>query len=281
MNFFKISYYSLLLALITTLFSCSKKDAPQPTGELDGLKLVRTFAGSTHKVDLYTPNGKLQTGYNRVYFQVRGNDGNTLNDVSAEWIPMMYMMGMSHSCPFSEITRKQGAQSTFGGYIVFQMAGNESEYWELAIRYSIAGKDYEVKDRIEVAAAPRRNVETFTGSDNNRYVLAMIDPASPRVAVNDMTAMVFQMKSMMSFVPVGNCLIKIDPRMPGMGNHSSPNNEDLAPGPDLKYYGKLSLTMTGYWKINLRLMDASGNILKGEPVSESNEASSIFFELEF
>ena len=69
--------------------------------------------------------------------------------------------------------------------------------------------------------------------------------------------------------------------MPGMGNHSSPNNVNLTQGTDKMYYGKLSLTMTGYWKINLQLEDASQNILKGEPVTDTNETSSIYFELEF
>ena len=39
--------------------------------------------------------------------------------------------------------------------------------------------------------------------------------------------------------------------------------------------------MTGYWKINLQLANAEGEILKGETITEENEASSIFFEIEF
>lgn len=70
--------------------------------------------------------------------------------------------------------------------------------------------------------------------------------------------------------------------MPGMGNHSSPNNVDLTFDATSKMYkGKLSLTMTGYWKINLKLMNAADEILKGENVTEENESSSLFFEIEF
>jgi len=39
--------------------------------------------------------------------------------------------------------------------------------------------------------------------------------------------------------------------------------------------------MTGYWKINLQLENDLGEIVKGEPVTDSNEASTIFLELEF
>ena len=70
--------------------------------------------------------------------------------------------------------------------------------------------------------------------------------------------------------------------MPSMGNHGSPNNTDLIQSSIGNFYeGKLSLTMTGYWKINMQLLNASGEILKGEAVTAENEASSLFFEIEF
>ena len=47
------------------------------------------------------------------------------------------------------------------------------------------------------------------------------------------------------------------------------------------YDGKLSLTMTGYWKINLQLANTEGTILKGEEITETVTASSIFFEINF
>ena len=91
-----------------------------------------------------------------------------------------------------------------------------------------------------------------------------------------------KMQDMMSFPVVDGYTVKIDPRMPGMGNHSSPNNVNATQsGAGNLYNGKLSLTMTGYWKINLQLADAAGTVLKGEEISATNEASSIFFEIEF
>ena len=70
--------------------------------------------------------------------------------------------------------------------------------------------------------------------------------------------------------------------MPSMGNHGSPNNVDLTQSlADEFYHGKLSLTMTGYWKINLQLANAAGTVLKGEEVTDQNPASSLFFEIEF
>ncbi len=119
------------------------------------------------------------------------------------------------------------------------------------------------------------------GSDDSRYILAMM-PMEPKVAVNDFSAVLFKMENMMTFPLVENYKVVIDPRMPSMGNHSSPNNEDLGYDAASKTYkGKLSLTMTGYWKINLKLMNDSGEVLKGEDITEENEDSSLFFEIEF
>jgi hypothetical protein len=39
--------------------------------------------------------------------------------------------------------------------------------------------------------------------------------------------------------------------------------------------------MTGYWKLNLKLLNSSGEVLKGEDITEEIEASSLYFELEF
>ena len=70
--------------------------------------------------------------------------------------------------------------------------------------------------------------------------------------------------------------------MPSMSSHTSPNNEDLFYNDVSEMYnGKLSLTMTGYWKLNLMLYNANNELLKGEEVSGTIESSSLYLELEF
>ena len=39
--------------------------------------------------------------------------------------------------------------------------------------------------------------------------------------------------------------------------------------------------MTGYWKINLQIANATGAILGGNEITDTVEASNIFFEIEF
>ena len=70
--------------------------------------------------------------------------------------------------------------------------------------------------------------------------------------------------------------------MPGMGNHSSPNNKDLTyNAADQMYDGDLSLTMSGYWVLNLKVLNSAGDILKGEAITEEHPKSSLYLELDF
>lgn len=107
-------------------------------------------------------------------------------------------------------------------------------------------------------------------------------PFNPEVKVNDFSAMLFKMENLMNFPAVENYKVTLDPRMPSMGNHSYPNNVALSYLADAGMYsGKLSLTMTGYWKLNLKLLNESEDVLKGEDITATNESSTLFFEIEF
>lgn len=282
--------YSVLFVFgFAAIFSaCTKPDDnnnnnPQ-VNELEGLKLAKQINNDDYLIDFYTKTGKFYLGYNEIYFQVKNNDGSLVTDLTAEWRPVMSMSSMSHSCPTSNITKKQGAASTFGGHIVFQMPSDSEGDWDLNFTFHISGASYEQLIRLDVLPTAFKTLQTFVASDSLTYIVAMDEPRNPKVGVNDMSAVIYKIEESgaeMSFVPVINYKLKIDPRMPTMGNHSSPNNEDLKPSSaSSKYSGKLNLTMTGYWKISLMLENASSEIIQGEEVNPDNESSSIYFEVE-
>lgn len=278
-----LKYLSVLFVALLT-FSCSSDDDTNPLiiDEIDGLVKTQELSNSTHILELYTQKGVLEQGYNAISIRIKDkNTNNFITNASVNWNPMMYMTGMQHSCPKSEVVKTIGKQTLYNGYIVFQMASHDSEYWELTINYSIDQVDYSVNQIIQVDTSNKQRITSFMGTDNQRYVLALIEPSSARVALNDMVVGLFKMENMMDFSVVNNYTIKIDPRMPSMGNHGSPNNVDLTQKTDGFYHGKLSLTMTGYWKINLQLLNQSDDVLKGEEVSDENQSSSLYLEVEF
>lgn len=272
----------LLLVLLTIFASCTNNDTPE-VNELDGLFKFKEITNTTHTIELYKHIGGLEQGFNEIALKIKDKVTNQyIKNATVTWMPVMHMAMMNHSCPKSAVTKVSTDGLVYEGYIVFQMAQNATEYWDLKIDYTINGTAYSASSVIDVPASAKQRVSSFTGSDSVRYIVAYVDPHHPKVGINDMVAGVWKMQDMMTFPLVDNFKLKIDPRMPSMGNHSSPNNIDLTQtiAGDL-YNGKLSLTMTGLWKINLQLLNDSGTVLKGETITDAVPASSIYFEIEF
>ena len=273
----------LPFVLVTIFASCTSDNGATSIDELEGLTKFKEISNTTHTIELYKHMGGLEQGFNEIALKIKDKTSNQyITNATVSWMPLMHMTMMTHSCPKSSVTKMSTDGAVYEGYIVFQMAQNATEYWDLKIDYNINGTAYSMTSLIDVPASAKQRVTTFTGSDNVKYIAAYVDPHHPKVGINDMVAGVWKMQDMMTFPVVDNFKLKIDPRMPSMGNHSSPNNVDLTQttAGDL-YNGKLSLTMTGLWKINLQLVNASGTVLKGETITDAVPASSIYFEIEF
>lgn len=280
----KMKFLRILPLVIMTIFaSCTSDNDDTAVDELDGLTKFKEITNTTHTIELYKHMGGLEQGFNEIALKIKDKTTNQyIKNASVTWMPVMHMAMMNHSCPKSPVTKVSTDGLVYEGYIVFQMAQNATEYWDLKIDYTINGTAYTMTSVIDVPASTKQRVTTFTGSDNVRYIVAYVDPHHPKVGINEMVVGVWKMQDMMTFPVVDNFKLKIDPRMPSMGNHSSPNNVDATQiGVGDLYSGKLSLTMTGLWKINLQLLNASGGVLKGETITDAVPASSIYFEIEF
>jgi hypothetical protein len=268
------------------MVACSEDendDFTTPTSEVEGLQLIQELDNDTHIIELYNKSGMFYTGYNMVSIRIKDKSTNTYEEnAMLSWMPMMQMPTMQHSCPNTNPVKASGKNTVYAGTIVYQMTNNDGSGWSLMLDYTIDGVDYMVSDTITVMQNEDQNVASFMGSDDSRYVVALVEPKSPIIGNNELVVGVYKMESMMSFPVVENYMLTLDPRMPGMGNHTSPNNTNLTfNATDNMYHANLSLTMTGYWVLNLKLMNADDEVLKGEEVTELNEQSSLFLELEF
>lgn len=277
--------YIFSILFVLTIFSCSDDNNDNQEDlnkEIEGLIKVTQISNDDHIIEIYSTKTKFYQGYNELTIRIVDKlTDEFITDASLNWMPVMHMTEMNHSCPKSEINKIAGMETTYEGFIIFQMAGMMDEGWDLTFNYDVNGVSYTAVGDIDVMMSERQVVTVFTGTDEVRYVLALIEPADPEVKINDMYTGLYKMENMMSFPVVPNYSIELDPRMPSMGNHSSPNNEDLVYTSEENYQGKLSLTMTGYWKLNLRLMNENDEVLKGELVTEENESSSLYLEIEF
>ena len=275
----------LFIALMSTACSSDddNNDTPPVINEVEGLTKIQDIINNNHTIELWSKSGDFYTGYNDVSIRIKDNTNNIFfEDFTISWMPVMQMPTMQHSCPKSTITKAPGRDTVYQGFVIYQMTNTDGSGWSLTLDYAIDGMIYSVTDTITVLQNNDQNVTSFMGSDNVRYILALIEPKDPKIAINNMKVGLYKMENMMSFPIVEDYTITLDPRMPGMGNHSSPNNTDLTyRSVEGNYQGNLSLTMTGYWVLNLKLLDDMDTVLKGEEVTEDNPQSSLYLELEF
>lgn len=279
---FKYILPIILLALFSVSCSEDENDDFQPN-EIEGLTKIQELSNDTHVIELYNKSGMFYTGYNEVSLRIKNKSNNEFEEnASLSWMPIMQMPSMNHSCPKSNPVKAAGKNTVYQGFIIYQMTNADGSGWSLTVNYSIDGTDYVATSDIVVLQNNLQKVSSFLGSDGTKYVVAFIEPFQPIIGINDLVIGVYKMETMMSFPIVENYTLTLDPRMPGMGNHSSPNNTNLVYNPsDTMYHANLSLTMTGYWVLNLKLLNTVGEVLKGEDITELNTQSSLYLELEF
>lgn len=258
--------------------------------ETAGLELIQSIQNEAYTINLYNETGaQFQVGYNKIYVRAEDENGKPVKDIDLSWKPVMTMqmgeMTHRHSSPFSELTKVQGTSTLFEGYIVFSMPGDgSSSWWELTVTYRIAGQEFSATEKVKVVSTENKYKKVFTsvvGKDGLSYLLALVEPAAPEIGVNDAVIALFKSDENGSFPIENHYTIKIDPRMPSMGNHSAPGNEDLIQREDGFYHGKTGFSMTGNWTLNLILQNENGEVVSGEPVTEENQESSLHFKVTF
>ena len=148
------------------------------------------------------------------------------------------------------------------------MNTSEAGSWTLGYNVSVLGSNggIEAAD-IVVDALPEGQqwLKSFKVGDAT-YYLSLVNPTDWQTGKNTITAYVSK-KNTPATTPYGPAQeqfnIEIDPRMPDMGNHTSPDNVALTLQADGSYQGTVNLTMTGRWRIHLAIKDAQGNVVAG------------------
>lgn len=272
-----------MLVFAISLLSCSSDEVKEQIDQdLDGLLQVSEVTTDSHQVELFSPSGELRVGYNPMSLRIKDlATDQYLSPTNVAWKPNMKMTHMEHAAPASALEEDLEHPHLYSGYVVFTMPENEQEKWEVVLTYSLEGTSYSVEIPVEVRPSDHRTVTSFEGSDGSHYIIALVEPFEPEVALNDIEVVLYRMVSMDDYLPAEAYKILLDPRMPGMGNHSSPNNQHLQHYQHGLYKGKLSLTMTGLWRLNLQLESPKGTVIAGEPVSEDHPQSSLYLQFEF
>src|SRR5690554_5272093 len=199
---FKYILPILFIALFSTACSSDddNNDTPPVISEVDGLTKIQDIVNNNHTIEMWSKSGQFNTGYNNVSIRIKDNTNDTFfEDFTINWMPIMQMPTMQHSCPYSVITKAPGRDTVYQGNVIYQMTNADGSGWSLTFNYTINSVDYTVTDTIEVMQNFNQNVTSFMGSDNVKYVLALIEPQAPKIATNLLKVGLYKMENMMSF----------------------------------------------------------------------------------
>ena len=267
---------------------CSAEEALQVYRFLQTVKIVpelSTVVDGKYNVFAYTKTGALHTGYNDIYFvATKQSTGNYIKNFDVTNLtPLMHMvkMDMYHSTPVG------GAAESFNGaylavkrtWVSFVMNTSDAGSWTLSYDALVLGKTGGIeKQDVVVNALPDGQawLKSFKVGDDT-YYLSLVNPNEWKTGTNGIRAYVSK-KSAKGTTPytLASDIFTIDiaPRMPDMGNHTSPDNTALVKQTDGSYQGTINLTMTGLWRIHLTVRNADGEVVAG-----GGELSSLYWDV--
>ncbi len=247
----------ILFGILSILFSGCEDTKDTETDATDELILIGTVSDNGLQVELFS-NEALFVGINEVFYRLTDEASNTVI-TSAEIIqsPVMHMATMNHSCPFTNPGTSADADDLFKGEIVFIMGSGTTDtvdIWNntVSIHNISATTDHQVVfSNLTVIETYMKKKLTYTDIDSSLviYLVTLNGLAEPLVGINDFVLSVNHKVSMMSFPPVNDLTITVDPQMPDMG-HGSSGNVDPVFTENGKYEGKIAFNMTGFWTVD-------------------------------
>ena len=268
---------------------CSAEEALQVYKFLQTVKIVpelTTEIDGKYKVFAYTRDGSFHNGYNEIFFvATKKVTGNYIKNFELTNIsPLMHMVKMDkfHSTPTGPAAESfdNGILAVKRSWVSFLMNTSEAGSWTLSYDALVLGKEGKVEKKdIVVNALPDGQawLKSFKVGDDN-YFLSLVNPNDWKTGSNTIKAYISKKSNPITTpyaLATETFTVEIDPRMPDMGNHTSPDNTPLVKQQDGSYQGTINLTMTGLWRIHFTVKDAKGNVVAGG----EEELSSLYWDV--
>ena len=270
MKFFK-TIFTPLLAIALFATSCKKEETNPGTPVDDPLSeyvLISETSAATLDctVKVYAQEA-LFVGYNYILVQVKDNaTGEILDNPNMMFMPVMEMnSGMMHACPLEQPTYNTSLQ-VMEGTITFVMPSMGQGKWNLGLKLkNTAGTEEDINIDVDVMQKAEPQLFSFVSAHNpNQNVfVALVNPRMPQIGINDFEIVAYERQSMMSWPALEMLNIEIDPEMPTMG-HGSPNNVNPIDMGEGHYLGKVNFTMSGFWRVNMKFMTATNEMMKDD-----------------
>lgn len=259
MQFLKLNL-GLLVACLLITASCKKEEAVSTTNNSTNTDVLKSYTkigetyiiGSAAKAVVYSPT-PLIAGYTKFYTVLFDSITNEpLADGHLKINPVMDMSMMQHSAPLEDSETSEPADKIWTSQVIFSMSGT----WKLNLSFHNHKNNLEGDGSILVAvdapSYPLVKSITLVNDDSTSVLITLVKPSAPQIGLNDIEFTIHEKLSMMEFPPTDKYTLEINPQMPSMG-HGSPNNVNPVYTNKGHYVGKVNLTMTGLWRVNLTI----------------------------
>lgn len=256
----------LIVALALAFGSCKKEDPkpePNPVDPYEDLYKIGEADASLNElhIALYMDEEPFM-GYNYVYAVVTDLTTNKVVETAqVTYMPMMDMGAMQHSSPVEQPTWDADALAHKGTVTFIMPSVNGTWTVKVMAENPATHNIGEATFNVTVINKPEPKLFSFVSATNgDKIFVALVEPRGPHTGMNDFDLVVYNKLDMMTFPPVSDLQISIEPEMPTMG-HGSPNNVNPVPIGYGHYHGEVNFTMTGYWRVNMEIKDANGNLM--------------------
>lgn len=252
---------ALSLALAVALGCASDKQDPAAPKTS-----VATATAGNLSVELLTDT-RLETGMTPIYVKVTTASGQVVSDAAVTFRPVMSMTGgTSHGAPVIGAPAA-GADGLYHCDVVFQMATSAMGSWSATVGVTPAGSAAVEASFPTLPVADSGRAKTFSYTDPvtsavTKYVASLNLEAAPRVGLNPVLLTLHRMQDMMTFAPVDDATLVLDPQMPSMG-HGSPGSVNPTLTSAGVYAGQLSFSMAGDWVTTATV--SRGGVAVGAP----------------
>jgi hypothetical protein len=283
-------YYCLVAALLLAVTSCTLDKTDYEAEISTEVPIYHDFEEAVsvnsgiYNISIEALNGTFYKGYNEIHLKLIDTQTNSeISGATVTFLPVMTNAnGTATSCPHKYTLAYDATNGYYTGYVVFTDLSTTTDTWKLYLGLTINNQATAISTNVTVKEQANKNLNmtAFTGNDGIGYVIALIAPQQPNVARNELVAGIYKYiepqgvpgsfpdPSQFLYAEAEGYTLKLDPRMPepSMGNHTSPNNQDLMQQSNGLYYGAVNYTMTGNWTLNFILVNQNGLIVKGTEV---------------
>ncbi len=231
------------------LMNCDSNNSADP--ELEAI-LLQSSVIDGFTVELLT-DAALETGYNTLYWRV-SQDGEAVEISTFEVTPIMHMAQMDHACPYNNPEKMDEFEGVYESMAIFIMPSGEMGSWEIMFDITTSN-DEVISGAFDVDISSSWKLTSVRPEDGSVYFITWYAPNDPAVGNQDLSFMVHERETMMSFPAVSDIGIDVYPYMDmgGGQGHSTPFENPVAQGSGM-YTGSINYSMSGTWTTTVELI---------------------------